>query len=104
VPSCPAGSSVSDHALTALSTALRRSRNQSWAPDSADSPAGRQALLVITGLDKGETYTHLVAGFEIGLTTVFRSIREAVDTLAAQALTPEQAIVIATRKAAPVRP
>jgi hypothetical protein len=89
---------VSNHALNRLTTALRRSRNQlgtRW----RRLTVGRQALLVIAHLRKGETYTDLAAGFGIGTTTAFRYIREAIDALAAQAPTLEQAIEIAARKA-----
>jgi hypothetical protein len=34
--------------------------------------AGRQALLVMAHLRKGETYADLAAGFAVGTTTVFR--------------------------------
>jgi hypothetical protein len=89
---------VSNHALTRLATALRRSRNQLGTRGRKLS-VGRQALLVIARLRKGETYTDLAAGFGIGVTTAFRYIREAVDALADQALTLEQAIEVAARKA-----
>jgi hypothetical protein len=98
VPSYPAGLSVSNHALTRLAAALRRSRNQlgtRW----RKLTVGRQALLVIAHLRKGDTYTDLATGFGIGTTTAFRYIREAVDALAAQTLTLEQAIEVAARKA-----
>jgi hypothetical protein len=98
VPSYPAGLSVSNHALTTLATALRRSRKQlgtRW----RRLTVGRQALLVLAHLRKGETYTDLAAGFGIGTTTAFRYIHEALDALAAQARTLEQAIEIAARKA-----
>jgi hypothetical protein len=89
---------VSNRALTLLSTALRRSRNElgtRW----RKLTVGRQALLVVAHLRKGETYTDLATGFGIGTTTAFRYIREAVDALAAQALTLDQAIEVAARKA-----
>ncbi|MCO1660534.1 transposase family protein [Pseudonocardia humida] len=98
MPSYPAGLSVSNHALTTLATALRRSRKQlgtRW----RRLTVGRQALLVIAHLRKGETYTDLAVGFGIGTTTAFRYIREALDALAAQARILEQAIEIAARKA-----
>ena len=98
MPSYPAGLSVSNHALNRLTTALRRSRNQlgtRW----RKLTVGRQALLVIAHLRKGETYTDLAAGFGIGVTTAFRYIREAIDALANQAPTLEQAIEVAARKA-----
>jgi hypothetical protein len=44
--------------------------------------ASRQALLVLAHLRCGNTYAQLAAGFGIGIATVFRYIREAVDLLA----------------------
>ncbi|MDQ7909470.1 transposase family protein [Phytohabitans sp. ZYX-F-186] len=46
---------------------------------------GRQALLVLAHLRNGDTYTRLAAGFEVGLATVYRYVREATDLLAARA-------------------
>src|SRR5262249_20471350 len=46
---------------------------------------GRQALLALAHLRNGDTYTCLAAGFGIGLATVYRYIREAVDLLAGHA-------------------
>jgi len=47
--------------------------------------AGRQALLVLAHLRNGDTYARLAAGFGVGIATVYRYIREAVDLLAARA-------------------
>jgi hypothetical protein len=41
-----------------------------------------QALLVLAHLRNGDTYSRLAAGFGIGVATVYRYIREAVDLLA----------------------
>lgn len=60
---------------------------------------GRQALLVVAHLRKGETYADLACGFRIGTSTVYRHVREALDLLAAIAPTLEQAIEVAARKA-----
>ena len=82
--SYPAGLSVSNRTLITLSDALRRSRTTlgtHWRRLSI----GGQALLALAHLRKAETYTELAAGFCIGATTTFRSIREAIDALAAQA-------------------
>ncbi len=98
MPSYPSGMTVSNRALITLTDALRRSRNDlrtRWRRLSV----GRQALLVLAHLRKGETYTDLAIGFEVGTTTVFRYIREAIDALAALAPTLAQAIEIAVRKA-----
>ncbi|WP_411129790.1 transposase family protein [Streptomyces sp. x-19] len=48
-------------------------------------PASRQALLALAHLRCGDTYAQLAAGFGIGVATVYRYIREAVDALAALA-------------------
>jgi len=45
----------------------------------------RQALLALAHLRNGDTYTHLACGFEIGVATAWRYVREAVDLLAATA-------------------
>jgi len=98
VLSCPSGMSVSSRALKTLSDVLRAHRNERairWRKLSA----GRQALLVIAYLRKGETYADLACGFEIGTSTVYRYIREALELLAAMAPTLAQAIEVARRKA-----
>ncbi|MFF5307659.1 transposase family protein [Streptomyces sp. NPDC013161] len=46
-------------------------------------PAARQALLAVAHLRCGDTYAQLAAGFGIGIATVCRYIREAVEALAA---------------------
>jgi DDE superfamily endonuclease len=47
--------------------------------------AGRQALLVLAYLKKGETFSDLAKGFEVGLATAWRYVNETVDLLAARA-------------------
>lgn len=96
--SYPSGMSVSNRALTMLAEALRherRVRRTRW----RRLDAGQQALLVLAYLRKGETYTDLAIGFGIGVTTVFRYIREALDVLAARTTTLRQAVDLARRKA-----
>jgi hypothetical protein len=98
VLSYPSGMTVSSRALTTLTDALRRHRNQRatrWRKLSA----GRQALLVVAYLRKGETYSDLACGFRVGTSTVYRYVREAVGLLAAMAPTLAQAIEVARRKA-----
>jgi hypothetical protein len=46
---------------------------------------GRQALLALAHLRNGDTYARLAAGFGVGVTTVWRYVREAVDLLANRA-------------------
>ena len=62
--------------------------------------AGRQALLVVAHLRKGETCRDLAVGFAVGFavgtTTVYRYLREVLDVLAALAPTLDQAIAVAT--------
>lgn len=96
--SYPSGISVSSRAFGVLSDVLRAHRNQRRTRWRKLSP-GRQALLVVAHLRKGETYADLACGFRIGTSTVYRYIREALDLLAAMAPTLEQAIEVAKRKA-----
>jgi len=46
---------------------------------------GRQALLVLAYLRKGETFAELAAGFGVGTATAWRYVNEAVELLAARA-------------------
>jgi hypothetical protein len=89
---------VSSRVLTMLADTLRQHRNERatrWRKLSA----GRQALLVVAYLRKGETYSELACGFQIGTSTVYRYLREAIGLLAAMAPTLDQAIEVARRKA-----
>lgn len=45
-------------------------------------PPGRQALLVLAHLRRGETFAALGAGFAVGAATAWRYVREAVELLA----------------------
>ena len=75
--SYPSAMTVSGRALTTLADALRRHRKERatrWRKLSA----GRQALLVVAYLCKGETYSDLACGFRIGISTVYRYVREAI--------------------------
>ncbi|MFE0645115.1 transposase family protein [Streptomyces sp. NPDC058877] len=72
--------------LTGQLTARRREIGTRW----RRRPAARQALLALAhvrcgAVRCGDTYAQLAAGFGIGMSTVFRYIREAVDILAALA-------------------
>ena len=96
--SYPSGMTVSSRAINLLADALRRHRKQRatrWRKLSA----GQQALLVVAYLRKGETYAELACGFQVGISTVYRYVREAVGLLEAMAPTLEQAIEVARRKA-----
>jgi hypothetical protein len=98
VLSYPSGMTMSSRALGVLSDALRAHRNQRRTRWRKLSP-GRQALLVVAYLRKGETYADLACGFRIGTSTVYRYIREALELLAAMSPTLAQAIEVASRKA-----
>jgi hypothetical protein len=90
--------SVSSRALNMLAEALRherRARRTRW----RRLDAGQQALLVLAYLRKGDTYADLAIGFDIGVTTVFRYIREALGVLSARARSLDEAITVAARKA-----
>jgi hypothetical protein len=82
VLSYPSGMSVSSRALGMLADALRRHRNQR-ATRWRKLTAGRQALLVVAYLRKGETHAELACGFMIDTSTVYRYVREAITLLAA---------------------
>jgi hypothetical protein len=60
---------------------------------------GRQALLVLAHLRCGDTYAQLAAGFGIGIATVYRYIREAIEVMAALAPSLAQAMQTASRMA-----
>jgi hypothetical protein len=53
---------------------------------------GRQALLVLAYLRKGETFEDLAAGFGVGRTTAWRYVNETVELLAARAPKLRQAV------------
>jgi hypothetical protein len=98
VLSYPSGMTVSIRALGMLADALRHHRSERatrWRKLSA----GHQALLVVAYLRKVETYADLACGFQVGTSTVYRYIREALALLAAMAPTLKQAIEVASRKA-----
>ena len=96
--SYPSAMSVSSRAVNLLADTLRHHRNQ-LATRLRKLSAGRQALLVVAYLRKGETYAELACGFQVGTSTVYRYVREALTLLAAMAPTLEQAIDVARRKA-----
>jgi hypothetical protein len=96
--SYPSGMIVSTRALRLLADALRARRNQlrtRW----RRLDAGRQALLVVAYLRKGETYADLGCGFAVGASTVYRYVKEGIGLLAALAPTLRQAIEVARGKA-----
>ncbi|MFF5978039.1 transposase family protein [Streptomyces olindensis] len=61
--------------------------------------ASRQALLVLAHLRLGHTYSQLAAGFDVGVSTVYRYIAEAVGLLAVRAPGLAAAVRAASPKA-----
>ena len=96
--SYPSGMTVSTRALTMLADALRQRRKQ-LRTRRRRLDAGNQALLVVAYLRKGETCTDLACGFAVGISTVYRYLREALELLAAMAPTLAEAIEVARGKA-----
>lgn len=72
--------SVQQH--PAASDGAARSRQREIGTRRRRLPAGRQALLALARLRCGDTYAQLAAGFGIGIATVYRYIREAIEVLA----------------------
>ena len=61
------------------SSAHRTQRRSRW----RRLDAGRQALLALAHLRNGDTLTLMACGFEVGVATAWRYVREAIDLLAA---------------------
>ena len=94
----PAGidpSSATLRRVAHLITAHRRTIASRW----RRLRPGRQALLVLAHLRCGDTYARPAAGSRIGITAVYRYVRETVDPLAVQAPTPNDAVETARAKA-----
>ncbi|WP_432536348.1 transposase family protein [Kineococcus arenarius] len=96
--SYPSGLPVSTRALTLLAEALRQRRQRIGSSWRRLTP-GRQALLVLAHLRKGERYADLAAGFDVGIATVHRYVHEALAVLAAMTPTLQHAVTVAAAKA-----
>jgi hypothetical protein len=92
----PASIPLSTRTLSHLAELLRAHRRAIGCRWRRLDP-GRQALLVLAHVRNGDTYTRLAAGFGIGLATVYRYIREAIDLLANQAPDLRQVVETAAR-------
>jgi hypothetical protein len=87
---------LSTRTVTHLSELIRTSRRARGSRWRRLDP-GRQALLVLAHLRNDDTYSRLAAGFGIGVATVYRHVREALDLLAAQALPLQRVVYLASR-------
>ena len=75
---------LSSRTLTFVSGIIRRHRAAIGSRWRKLNP-GRQALLVLAYLRKGETFAELAAGFGVGTATAWRYVNETVALLAARA-------------------
>ena len=82
---------LSSRTLTFVAGVIRRYRASIGSPWRRLN-AGKQALLVLAYLRKGETFAELAAGFAVGTTTAWRYVNETVDLLAARAPKLRQAV------------
>ncbi|WP_329447048.1 transposase family protein [Streptomyces canus] len=78
----PSGISLSSSTLQFLAHHLRQRRREIGSRWRRLSPR-RQALLALAHLRCGDTCSQLAAPFHIGIATVYRYIREAVEVLSA---------------------
>ena len=75
---------LSSRTLTFVASVIRRHRASTGSSWRKLNP-GKQALLVLVYLRKGETFTEIAAGFEVGTATAWRYVNETVALLAARA-------------------
>ncbi|WP_198170919.1 helix-turn-helix domain-containing protein, partial [Actinoplanes awajinensis] len=75
--SYPAKIPLSSRTLNHLADRIRAHRRQRRSRWRRLNP-GEPALLVLAHLRNGDTYTRLAAGFDIGVATAWRYVREAV--------------------------
>ena len=75
---------LSSRTLTYVSGIIRRHRSAAGSRWRKLNP-GKQALLILVYLRKGETFAELAAGFGVGTTTAWRYVSEVVELLAARA-------------------
>ena len=87
----PAALPLSRQTLDYTARIIRRHRKQIGSPWRKLGP-GRQALLVLAYLRKGETFAELAAGFGIGTATAWRYVTETVALLAARSPKLRQAL------------
>jgi hypothetical protein len=80
--SYPASLPLSTRSLNHLADLIRTHRHQRRSRWRRLDP-GRQALLALAHVRNGDTLTRLAAGFQVGVATAWRYIREAITLLAA---------------------
>jgi hypothetical protein len=97
MPSYPAGITVSNHASSPCRTRCVTDAPRSTPADGDSPPANRPCSSSPTCARRDRA--DLAAGFAIGVTTVFRYIQEALDTLAALAPSLRDAVIAAAGKA-----
>ncbi len=88
---CPAALPLSRQTLDYTAGIIRRHRPRIGSPWRKLNP-GRQALLVLAYLRKGETFAELAAGFGVGTATAWRYVTKTVALLAARAPELRQAL------------
>ena len=93
----PAALPLSAQTLAYAAGVIRRYRRKIGSCWRKLSP-GRQALLVLAYLRKGETFTELAAGFGVGIATAWRYVTETVALLAARS--PKLGCALAAAKQA----
>ena len=91
---------LSSQTLDYTAGVIRRHRRQIGSCWRKLSP-GRQALLVLAYLRKGETFAELAAGFGIGTATAWRYVSETVALLAARSPGLNRALARAKRAGHP---
>jgi len=92
----PAGLPLSAQTLTYAAGVIRRHRKKIGSAWRKLNP-GRQALLVLAYLRKGDTFAELAAGFGIGTATAWRYVTETTALLAARAPKLRQALTSAKK-------
>ena len=92
----PAALPLSRQTLDYIAGIIRRHRRHIGSCWRKLNP-GRQALLVLAYLRKGETFAELAGGFGIGTATAWRYVTETVALLAARAPKLRQALRDATK-------
>ena len=92
----PAALPLSAQTLTYAAGVIRRHRKKIGSAWRKLNP-GRQALLVLACLRKGDTFAELAAGFGIGTATAWRYVTETTALLAARAPKLRQALTSANK-------